>query len=485
MSKKNEESLEEKYAEKREWFRSSDDVRVGYIQGATFSAKQIEYSVIDGLAIFEGDICLGTVEDISIKAVEFDAEQLTARGIAYGVAITGEEYRWPGGRVPYEIDGGVPQQTRDTIQDAIDHWEDNTHISFIQRTTTNASQYQNYVRFIRGTGCWSYVGMRGNRQDISIGAGCGFGAAVHEVGHALGLWHEQSREDRDRFVRINWQNIQTDRAHNFAQHISDGDDIGSYDYDSIMHYGRFAFTKNGKETITPLGEQQIGQRNGLSNGDIAAIRALYPSLEPPPQTARLFRYWGNSDHFYTTAWSELGHGRHGYVYEGIQCYIHPRPATGSTPLFRYYKHSIRDHFYTTYWSELGAGKYGYVLEGIQGYVYSTQHPGTIPLYRYWNPRIGDHFYTTSWGELGSGSHGWRYEMIQCYVFPLPPVTDVEELPEKDEWVTEPEDITFAVIDEELQQTEKKIEVTDSFTTEEEIEIKGKRSITLKIELDDG
>lgn len=30
----------------------------------------------------------------------------------------------------------------------------------------------------------------------------------------------------------------------------------------------------------PLGGQQIGQRNGLSPGDIAAVRTLYPQLEP-------------------------------------------------------------------------------------------------------------------------------------------------------------------------------------------------------------
>ena len=51
------------------------------------------------------------------------------------------------------------------------------------------------------------------------------------------MWHEQSREDRDRFVKINWQNIQAGREHNFNQHMSDGDDIGAYDYQSIMHYG--------------------------------------------------------------------------------------------------------------------------------------------------------------------------------------------------------------------------------------------------------
>jgi hypothetical protein len=120
-------------------------------------------------------------------------------------------------------------------------------------------------------------------QVISLGPGCAhFGIAVHEILHALGVWHEQSREDRDGNVQILWANILPGRAHNFEQRINDGDDIGPYDFGSIMHYPRRAFSKDpaNLDAIVPHGGQTIGQRSGLSAGDIAAIRAMYPQLEP-------------------------------------------------------------------------------------------------------------------------------------------------------------------------------------------------------------
>lgn len=133
--------------------------------------------------MFEGDICLGTVEEMERGA---GLVQSAAAGepeiIAHGVVISGDQYRWPHALMPYVIDPGLPNQSR--VTDAIAHWESRSNMRFVQRTAANPAQYPNFVRFFKGDGCWSQVGMRGGQQDISLADGCGLGATIHEIGHA-------------------------------------------------------------------------------------------------------------------------------------------------------------------------------------------------------------------------------------------------------------------------------------------------------------
>lgn len=108
---------------------------------------------------------------------------------------------------------------------------------------------------------------------------CAVGQAIHEIGHAVGYFHEQTRQDRDNYVTINTANISSGHGHNF-QKYSGGNDVGPYDYGSIMHYGSYAFSSNGQPTIVRKDGSTIdGQRLSLSTGDVAAANAMYPG--PP------------------------------------------------------------------------------------------------------------------------------------------------------------------------------------------------------------
>lgn len=222
-------------------------------------AQNINVEVIDNLVIFEGDIILGSL-------VEFEGEN--------AVAIDGVSYRWPNSTIPYVLPADHPKKT--DIEWAISHVQTNTNLCLVPRTTQ-----ADYIQFVTGSGCASYVGRRTGRQDIVIGS-CSKGSIAHEILHAAGLWHEQSREDRDNYITINWDNITAGKEHNFNKHTTDGIDIGAYDYGSIMHYSAGAFSKNGNNTITvkvPPGTAStvIGQRDGMSTKDKAAINSLYNS----------------------------------------------------------------------------------------------------------------------------------------------------------------------------------------------------------------
>ena len=260
-----------------ETYDMSGDTETGEVKTALVAMngqapRAVTYEVVDGMAVVEADIVLGTVEEVEEISDIFKAEQ---RGeLESGVIIDGSQYRWPNCTVPYTIDSSLPNQSR--VTDAIQHWEDNTNFSFVLRTAANASQYPDYVTFRPAGGCSSSVGKRGGQQFVNLSSACSTGNAIHEIGHTIGLWHEQSREDRDSFVTIHFENIQPGKEHNFNQHITDGDDVGPYDYGSIMHYPRKAFSSNGLDTIVPINPSSasIGQRTALSAGDIAAANSM-------------------------------------------------------------------------------------------------------------------------------------------------------------------------------------------------------------------
>uniref|UniRef100_A0A8C1UXN9 Metalloendopeptidase n=1 Tax=Cyprinus carpio TaxID=7962 RepID=A0A8C1UXN9_CYPCA len=127
--------------------------------------------------------------------------------------------------------------------------------------------------------CFSSLGRTGGKQEVSLNRqGCVYhGIAQHELSHALGFYHEQTWSDLDQYVRINWKNISPDMAYNFQNQKTNNQNT-PYDYGSVMHYGKTAFSiQPGLETITPIPDEtvEIGQRQGMSNIDILRINKLY------------------------------------------------------------------------------------------------------------------------------------------------------------------------------------------------------------------
>ncbi|XP_007943863.1 meprin A subunit beta [Orycteropus afer afer] len=140
----------------------------------------------------------------------------------------------------------------------------------------------NYISVFKGSGCWSSVGNRHvGRQELSIGANCDRIATIqHEFLHALGFWHEQSRSDRDDYVSIIWERIQSGKEHNFNTYNDQQSDSLNvpYDYTSVMHYSKTAFQNGTEPTIvTRISDfmNVIGQRMDFSDYDLLKLNRLY------------------------------------------------------------------------------------------------------------------------------------------------------------------------------------------------------------------
>jgi len=195
---------------------------VGDVKTATidtpFGMTTLDYRIVDGRPM-HGDMVIDVPE---------------AEG--FNTAV-GKVNPWPGGVVAIEI--GPDQVDAEGLLRSIQIWEQITGIRFVQRTTETS-----YISVFHGKDgeCWSNLGRVGGKQLISLGAGCtGTGVASHELGHAIGLFHEHERADRDSYIKVDLNNVNSADWSNFGK--VGFQSSGPYDISSLMHYGSTAFAK--------------------------------------------------------------------------------------------------------------------------------------------------------------------------------------------------------------------------------------------------
>ena len=198
------------------------------------------------------------------------------------------EFLWPRGKIPFEIAAGTAHEK--LIRDAMDHWCKKTkgRITFVDRDKNT----NDYVCFQVGDGCASqWVGRMGGMQLVFVSDDCEIQQLIHELGHVIGLFHEQNRRDRGDKIQLIEDNVLPDYVAQFKRSISlredKARDFGTFDWKSIMLYPPRAFTKDGKPTLRklePPGDESWGlkvdERQGgvtveLSEGDVAGVEELY------------------------------------------------------------------------------------------------------------------------------------------------------------------------------------------------------------------
>lgn len=234
----------------------------GFVRIREDGAMIISSIAIDGeLAVTHGDILIGSKDEVM---------ELNRVGKAI---VIPKPQLWPNKTIHYEIDSNLSNYQE--VKKSIDYFNSLGIVQFVEGYSDN------YLYFRYGNNnCYSYIGMKGGEQDISLSPNCKFRQINHEILHALGLHHEQSREDRDDFIKINWENIQEEYHPQFHKLPNDyiGVEDTKFDFQSIMLYPPNAFSKDPESpSMTTLkGEHyQINQTGELSKVDKERLKNLY------------------------------------------------------------------------------------------------------------------------------------------------------------------------------------------------------------------
>jgi len=216
----------------------------------------VRFEVKEGLAVAFGDVILGTPEDETVDEGYFK--------------IPTPQY-WDKPEIPFVIDAKLPHPER--VKASLRHIEQATGVKFVAYD----SQPDAIVFQPGKEHCLSVLGRHGGLQPIRISEDCGWHEITHEVMHAIGFIHEQSRADRDSFVEVLWSNIEEPYKAQFEK-LSDefsGPARGTeFDYQSIMLYSPTLFARvKGDTTLKSRTPSAIRpSRNGMSPEDIRRVK---------------------------------------------------------------------------------------------------------------------------------------------------------------------------------------------------------------------
>jgi len=235
-----------------------------------------------------GDMMLTAQQVPKSLWTEFGLKEVSA--VAKSPGLKNEISRWPEGVFNYELNNTVSSEHKALIRSTLAKLETKLDSCIKFREVNSGFR----VIVVDNNDCSSVAGYEGwnggsKTQNLSLSAnGCMNPSTIeHEFLHALGVFHTQQRTDRDRYIKINWDNIMDGFAFAFSKlSETEVDEFDlPYDFDSVMHYEQYAYSKNRVrtiETLNPSNQEIIGKAKGVSEGDIMLVKRMYKCNPQPP-----------------------------------------------------------------------------------------------------------------------------------------------------------------------------------------------------------